>query len=577
MKHHIKNYIAILSCTIFVFFCILFLGMNSIALAMPSNVLDKYNALKVELNSLLKNENKAKLRHNWIKLSDGFYNIYINNVNWINRPAALFRSAKAVEEMAYRSYVREDALLAVSRYEALEKKFPTNPLADDALYQAAGIYSELLQDNSKAIAHLQKIQKKYPKSDSLVKSNNYLAKINGNAVASLAPSPIVRPNSAKNGLTNISTKLNSGVVKIVLSSENVLSWRAKYSLINGNEPAIVVTLNGTKPNEKISLIQEFERVGILSSYQINFNPVTAQTVIILKFSDLLRYAVTSEREPAKLIIEAPNLSARLKGALTVKKVHNDQKKQAVSKKQNYAKSSAKLSQYFSNKNLSKIKTIVIDPGHGGKDPGAIYNGITEKVINLDISKRLARVLKSAGYTVYLTRTTDKFIDLDERSRIANAHKADLFISVHANANPRKYINGFETYILPLRDKKSIQHKMLEKIGLNYQKLNQNEKSNLNKFLLNYIKESRMLASMIQKNALRRTAKTGYKVYDGGIREEPFTVLIGPSMPSVLVEVGYSSNPTEAKRLRSSKYKDSLAEGIANGLHQYAGSSLQAKK
>ncbi len=538
-------------------------------------VVNEYNAAKLELTLLMKDENKGKFRHNWLKLSDTFHDIYLNNVNWTNRPAALFRSAKAIEEMAYRSYVKKDAMLAIARYENLIAKFSNNPLADDSHYQIASIYSELLQNNVKAEEHLSIIQKKYPKSDSAVKAKDYLAKINGNAVASLAPTPIVRENKSKIDLSKISANNNGGVVKIVLATEKVASWRARYFLLDEKYPAIIVTLNGTKPSSNISLNHEFEKNGILSSYQINYNPVIGQTVVTLKFSDLLRFAVKSEREPAKLIIEATNNVSKLKNAITVKKVAikpTKPTKKALSKQEK-----AYLNQFLQVKGKGEIKTIVIDPGHGGHDPGAIYNGITEKVINLDISNRLAKVLRRAGYTVHLTRTTDKFIELDERPKIANKHKADLFISVHVNANRKSYVNGFETYVLPLIDRKLIQTKLMEKHGIDYQNLNNKEKSALDKFLTNYVQKSKKMALMVQQNSLKKVKSTGFKVSNGGIREEHFKVLIGPYMPSILVEVGYSSNLAEAKKLRSSKYKDSLADGIANGLHQYASSSVQAKK
>ncbi len=541
-------------------------------------VVDEYNKAKIELNQLMQNEKKAKYRHNWIELADTFYTIYINNKDWTNRAAALFRSAKALEQMAYRSFVRTDAKQAIIRYELLVKTFPTSTLADDSLYQAACIYSELLQDNANAKILLTTIEEKYSKEDNAIKAKEYLNKLNGNAVASISQNPIIRKNDDKIDLTKISAKFRNNIVRIVLSTKTYTSWRAKYFVTEENEPAILVTLTGTKPGSNLSLENIFSNTGIFKSYKITYNPVTSKSTILLHFSDLLQYSVKAEKEPARLIIEATNSTKEIKNSIGVKRpIKKEEKPKEPEKKELSEEEKEILDKFLSVKFNSIIKTIVIDPGHGGKDPGAVYNGTMEKDINLDVSKRLANVLRVAGYTVHLTRTEDKFLSLEERPQIAKKHKADLFISIHTNANPKKHIHGFETYYLKYKNKKDIQTSTLERFGIEYSQLVDDDKTKLNKIINHYVGESKKLAKNIQKNALSLTKKRGYTVFNGKSQEAAFVVLIGHTIPSVLVEIGYNSNPTEAKRLSKSAYRDSLAEGIANGLHQYADAIYQASK
>jgi N-acetylmuramoyl-L-alanine amidase len=219
----------------------------------------------------------------------------------------------------------------------------------------------------------------------------------------------------------------------------------------------------------------------------------------------------------------------------------------------------------------KTKIIVIDPGHGGKDAGGVgIKNRYEKIAVLRIAKYLKTSLVKKGYTVYLTRNSDYFIPLKQRTHFANLKKADLFISIHCNIAPKhkRNIHGIETYFLsPTRNSRAIAVARLENKeikGLNY--LDQ-------KVILNFLNRDRMidsnkLAIDIQSGMLRNLRKYYSYVKDGGVRPAPFWVLVGTQMPAILIETGYLTNPTESKRLFTPDYQKKLAQGITDGIENY---------
>ena len=219
------------------------------------------------------------------------------------------------------------------------------------------------------------------------------------------------------------------------------------------------------------------------------------------------------------------------------------------------------------------KTIVIDPGHGGDDAGAVGpNKRYEKVINLNVSKTLYSILKQRGYKVYLTRSDDTFIKVMNRTVLANEKNADLFISIHTNSVPKEKANeidGIETFFLsPARNERAKRVAALE----NKSDIREMNDSSKDVFLesLNRprITASHKFAIDVQAGLLQST-RTKYKdINDSGVREGPFWVLVGAQMPSILVELGYVSHPTESKRLYDKNYQQLLANGIANGVDSY---------
>ena len=232
-----------------------------------------------------------------------------------------------------------------------------------------------------------------------------------------------------------------------------------------------------------------------------------------------------------------------------------------------------------SKKQKASKIIVLDPGHGGDDVGALSQNkkLREKDIVLNVSKKTASLLKERGYKVLLTRSNDRFIKLRSRTSFANDKGAHLFISIHANAAPNKEkaktMNGIETYFLsPSRSERSMNAANLE---------NKADTDEMNYFtklsFLNFLNREKIIASNklaidIQAGLLK-SVRASYKVSDGGVREAPFWVLVGALMPAVLIEIGYISHPEESQKIANSKYQDRLAKGIADGVDEYFAKNL----
>jgi N-acetylmuramoyl-L-alanine amidase len=220
-----------------------------------------------------------------------------------------------------------------------------------------------------------------------------------------------------------------------------------------------------------------------------------------------------------------------------------------------------------------IQRIVIDPGHGGKDPGTIgRSGTMEKKIVLDICQRLKKLLDAnSSLEVIMTRETDIYVPVENRTVIANQKRADLFISVHANSNPSKKRSGVETFYLNFsQDPSVIQTAALE--NATSSKNLSEMKSILEKIAKNSkVMESKELADDIQKNLVMALRKLHKDVVDLGYKGGPFWVLIGVETPSILVEASYLSNSKEESRLKNARYRQQIAQGIYNGIKEYMNS------
>ncbi|MBN2870945.1 MAG: N-acetylmuramoyl-L-alanine amidase, partial [Campylobacterales bacterium] len=219
------------------------------------------------------------------------------------------------------------------------------------------------------------------------------------------------------------------------------------------------------------------------------------------------------------------------------------------------------------------KVIVIDPGHGGKDSGAVGNGYLEKEIVLSVSAQFAERLRTMGYTVHMTRSNDTFIELKNRTKFANDKEADLFISIHANAVPKtsdaNAAQGLETYFLsPGRSERAMRVAALEN-SEDMNEMGQYGKLSFLSFLnTEKIIASNKLAIDLQKGMFFNLRKQFPNVRDNGVREAPFWVLVGAQMPAVLVEIGYISHPDEAARIADPKYQKWMVEGLLEGVNRY---------
>ncbi|MFQ5743436.1 MAG: N-acetylmuramoyl-L-alanine amidase [Acidobacteriota bacterium] len=216
-----------------------------------------------------------------------------------------------------------------------------------------------------------------------------------------------------------------------------------------------------------------------------------------------------------------------------------------------------------------VRRIVIDPGHGGEDPGAIgRSGITEKELTLALAKRLASEFRQGGFEVLLTREEDRTVPLQERTAFANQSQADLFISLHINAARNRKLRGFETYYLNLATDPTAAETAARENASGEAALG-NLENTLERIVKDeYRQESSDLAKSIQDSLVMTVAQNYQTVRDLGVKSAPFYVLVGAEMPSVLVETSFLSNAEEEQRLRDSQYRQNVVRAVHDGILSY---------
>lgn len=281
---------------------------------------------------------------------------------------------------------------------------------------------------------------------------------------------------------------------------------------------------------------------------INVNQIDKKIVrVILDLREIENYNVFILKEPYRLVIDVFGKKERMPVL--------DKEKQV--------------------KELFEIKRVVIDPGHGGDDPGAIGpRGLFEKDVVLSIAKKLGEILKEKyNVDVILTRNKDIFIPLEDRTAIANSKKADLFISIHANASRRRNARGIETYFLNWTTDEESNRVAARENAISYKKMKEFHKGDLQMILQDKARdykndESRDLAGGIQASLINNLNQDYKEIFNLGVKWALFYVLVGAEMPSVLIETSFISNREEEKRLSDNKYKEKIAEAIAGGINNY---------
>lgn len=228
------------------------------------------------------------------------------------------------------------------------------------------------------------------------------------------------------------------------------------------------------------------------------------------------------------------------------------------------------------------RKVVIDPGHGGKDPGAIGpSGLKEKDVTLDIALKVREILKNdPSFEIILTRDRDIFIPLHERTEIANRVGADLFISIHTNASPNSYAQGIETYILNWTDDEEAIRVAARENAISIKKMKQ-LKDELGFMLASLEREAKRdssvkLAGYIH-NSMISNLKNSFLRNDNGVKQALFYVLVGAQMPSCLLEVSYISNPEEERLLSQEPYRMQIAQSIVEGIKNYFSETEHIKK
>jgi N-acetylmuramoyl-L-alanine amidase len=310
--------------------------------------------------------------------------------------------------------------------------------------------------------------------------------------------------------------------------------------------------------------------GLLRGARVaQYRPDVAR--VVLDTENIKNYKVFSLSDPSRLVIdvrgERPTEISRLERSISATPEHFPEQKR------DETVVATKRAKQPRRPNISKIRRIVVDPGHGGHDPGAMGPGGTqEKDVVLAIGLKLRDMLKEElGLDVVMTRSTDVFIPLEERTAIANKVNADLFISVHANAATNHVASGIETYYLSLAKTEKAARLAAKENGTSLEKVSVLQ-AILFDLMANYkLNDSAHLANDVQKSLLKKIHGLHADVKNQGVKQGPFYVLVGATMPSILVETAFVSNAQEESRLKDPAYQDATAEGIMEGVRGYISS------
>lgn len=374
----------------------------------------------------------------------------------------------------------------------------------------------------------------------------------------------MRPPALLNELKHWS---NPDYTRISLELDRDVTWEA-HQLGKGGPGRVYIDINRTRLGKNVKDITIGD--GLLKGARVGqFKPDVVR--VVLDTVNIKDFKVFALSEPARLIIdvrgERPAEISRLEPSIA------STPEPAVEPKREAPALVEKKSRTIKRSAISKIRRIVIDPGHGGHDPGAVGpSGLQEKEVVLAVGLRLRdRLKEELGLDVVMTRSTDVFIPLEERTAIANKVNADLFLSVHANAAPNRSAAGIETYYLNLAKTEKAAQLAAKENGTSLEKVSVLQ-AILFDLMANYkLNDSAHLAEEVQKALHKKIRGQHADVRNLGVKQGPFYVLVGATMPSILVETAFLSNPQEEARLKDPAYLDMTAEGILDGVRGYISS------
>lgn len=519
--------------------------------------------------ALYRSSSKMKYRHNWTNCIKIYEKIYKSYPKSDQAPWAMFRAAGMYAALSRYSGLESDLDTALTLYGRVVDEYTDHRLADDAQYKTGEIYYNKKNDPTQAYVEFLKVDIKFPSGDMKPKAREMMDKLSVELGKTVAEQPAADKPAKEKGLVPIkdirhwSTPTYTRVVIDLERSIEYSSHLLKEDPTNKKPRRLYLDLENSFVGSGIESSIPIKDGLLQTARAGQYDKDTVR--VVLDINNMGSYKTFHLYDPFRIVVDVRGKKTASKEATTASKAKTRSPRKGI----NIVKTPDSTVSLARQLGLS-VKTIVIDPGHGGKDPGTYINSkIKEKDLVLKLAKVLAeKIRKKIGCEVFLTRTTDKFIPLDERTAFANVKKADLFISLHINAHKQSKVFGVETYFLNMAtDKQAVMVAARE--NATSEKNISDLQSILNDLMLNTkISESSKLAYEVQNGmmgGIRKTYKTNKSL---GVKQAPFYVLIGAQMPAILVETGFITNPTERKRLQSSKYREILANGIVAGVDKY---------
>jgi N-acetylmuramoyl-L-alanine amidase len=510
--------------------CLLLLSSVAVA-AKPDAAEEAYQEARTAYYALKGDAARRKMRHHWLNVANRFEAVATDFPKSERAPDAMFTAGELMSELSRISFLPEDLQAAVSDYSKLVEGHPRHRLADDAALSLARIQFERLEQPEAARRAITEILAANGKGDRARDLKELLASLPASKVAPAQP----EPEKAGASLVDAISKLarDAAPAPSVATNASV----AKESTKEREAPRVVVITPASAPSKSESPAAA---------------PVAPKAAPVA--TAIASAPSKSSAEPLPLpslpALDRHIAEARLKAA---------------------AKISRRAELTLVEQLGLKVRRVIIDPGHGGHDTGAIgKEGTREKDITLAISQKLADELKERGLEVILTRDEDKYVRLEDRAQFANESRGDLFISIHCNSATSAKLHGVETYTLNLSsDRYSI------RLAARENSSTEKGISDLQFILADLATkantgESTRLASQVQKSLVGQLTHDYSNIKDLGTKEALFYVLLGVKMPAILVETSFLSNAEEEERLGDEDYQDSVAEAIAQGVEGFLG-------
>ena len=509
-------------------------------------------------HSLLDDPDKAKYRSWWLKAEKHFLSAFKQSPQGPYGPKSLYYLGRTYQELGKRSFLKSDSLKAVDFFQRMALRFPDHSWTDDAILFEARVYLEDLHQQDKAYLALLHIKNSYPQGDKYPEAEKMLRELDREKVVDTGGQEPERKNEQKVASKTLSADTgrllrirhwsSDDYTRVVLdlNQERLYSHMLLKPDPKLDKPfyRLVVDVDETRLASDVSPEVKIED-GILREVRTG-QYRKDKTRVVLDVQNLDNYRTFSLENPYRIVVDvyAPESGGPRAQAQA-------------------PKGTGEFTGTLVEQLGLDIQTIMIDPGHGGKDPGAVFGKLYEKDINLRLGKILGTILKQKGFDVKYTRTEDKFIPLEERTAMANSEKADLFVSLHVNAHQNRRINGLEVYYLNIASSKDAVRVAARENAVSTKKISDLQVILTDLMLNSKVEESKNLANVMLEKVL-----DSERMNDHGVRQAPFYVLMGAKMPAVLLETGYITNSHDRKNLRSYKHLKGVAQGISNGIVAY---------
>jgi len=529
----------------------------------------RYQDVRGDYLTLLGSPLKQQQRQNWLEVIVGLEEFAASADAGKRRDDARYLLGRAWHGLARASGNSDDARQAQKVYEKLATDFPQSHLSDDALIYAAEIALETFTDQRAAYNYYLRIIAELPPGDMLADAQ---LRLNRLAAVSAVPTPAVSAappaersaSSAPVALTDIRVWSGADYTRVVLDVSGQVSYEPHQ--LGGKEPRVYVDVFPVALGAGVPQEQRIQNspVSKIRAGRFDQNKIR----IVLDLTAEVDYKAFSLENPQRIVIDVRNSSFAPHQQSAVPLLGLDDSIAHILR--DVPTSDTATLHVPQQSGGQGIRLIVVDAGHGGKDPGALGRGKTrEKDVTLQMAKRLAAALRrSLGCKVLLTREDDRYLPLKDRTAYANQVGADLFISLHANASTNRNAYGLETYYLNLSKNNQAAEVAARENGTSLEDVSNLEAILFDLMANSKINESSRLAAEIQQALVQHLEPSYAPLKNLGVKQGPFHVLLGATMPSVLVETAFISNHREEKRLNDAGYQKRVADAIVLGVKKY---------